>query len=82
MFKEDYWREKRERQERAKGDFSVRAMAFLRGVFFVEDEPIVQAHMRSLTNSGRDVPGKCHTRSLKQRRMRRIRHHSMMRNHV
>jgi hypothetical protein len=68
MFNESYWRDKRERLERSKPVFSLGAINFLKGVFHREDRMVDSAS------------GSVHTRSPKERRIRRARHRSMMRN--
>lgn len=73
MFNEKYWQDKIDRQSRAQEPFSLRAMSFLRG-FFHTEPPERKQHD--------EKEAKRHSRSMKERRMRHIRHQSMMRNHA
>jgi hypothetical protein len=66
--KNEYWQKKQLRKTLAEKSISWRALAFLSGFFYrdpIYSEPTVRIG---------------HTRSAKERRMRRIRHRSMMRN--
>lgn len=65
----EYWRTKMERKRLAKSFLSVMAMSFLTGFF----EPPERFHQG-------DKPDKRHARSAKERRIRRMKHKSMMRN--
>lgn len=71
--KEGYWIEKEKRKKLSEAKFLVSARALMSG-FFGSDAPGPQVTAKKKAN------GKGHTRSKKERRMRRLKHQTVLRN--